>query len=121
MLYCCGGYHKPDKIVALLPTFRHRERKLEVLTCPVCGGIVAELVQYNVRTKEYETFRPKKKKTLKFIEDVENGKFDEVKIKYGTTHGSAFVYGLNKEAKDGKIYQYSVDFNGQKKLVKIIE
>ena len=104
-----------------MPTFRHRERKLEVLTCPVCGGIVAELVQYNVRTKEYETFRPKKKKTLKFIEDVENGKFDEVKIKYGTTHGSAFVYGLNKEAKDGKIYQYSVDFNGQKKLVKIIE
>ena len=121
MLYCCGGYHKPDKIVTLLPTFRHRERKLEVLTCPICGGLVAELVQYNVRTNEYETFRPKKKKTLKFIQDVESGKFDEVKVSYGTSQGASFIYGLNKEAKDGKIYQYSVDFNGQKKLVKIIE
>ena len=121
MLYCCGGYHKPDKIVTLLPTFRHKERKLEVLTCPVCGSVVAELVQYNVRSKEYETFRPKKKKTLSFIRDVESGKFDEVKVSYGTSHGASFVYGLNIEAKDGKIYQYSVDFNGQKKLVKIIE
>ena len=121
MLYCCGGYHEPDKIVTLLPTFRHRERKLEVLTCPICGGLVAELVQYNVRTKRYETFRPKKKKILKFIQDVQSGKFDEVKITYGTSHCASFVYGVNKEAKDGKIYQYSVDFNGQKKLVKIIE
>ena len=91
------------------------------MTCPVCGGLVAELVQYDVREKRYETFRPKKKKTLKFVQDVESGKYDEVKVSSGTSYSASFIYGLNKEAKDGKIYQYSVDFNGQKKLVKIIE
>lgn len=121
MIYCCGGYHTPDKVVSLLPTFRHRDRKLEVLVCPSCGGLVAELVQYNVRTREYETLRPKKKKVKQFIADVKSGKFDEVKVQHGTKQSAGYIFGVNKEAKDGKIYQYAVDFNGNKKLVKIIE
>ena len=121
MIYCCGGYHTPYKTVALLPTFRHRERKLEVLVCPICGSVVAELVQYNVKTQMYEKIRPKKKKTLKFLADVESGKFDEVKIKHGVKQNAGYIFGVNKQAKDGKIYQYSVDFNGNKKLVKVID
>ena len=121
MIYCCGGYHTPDKTVSILPTFKHRERKLEILKCPSCGAIVAVLTQYNVNTKQYETIRPKKKKTLKFLQDIRNGKLDEVKISYGTKSGSAYIFGFNQEAKDGKIYQYAVDFNGQKKLIKVID
>ena len=121
MIYCCGGYHTPDKTVSILPTFKHRERKLEVLRCPSCGTLVAELTQYNVNTRQYETIRTKKKKTKKFLQDISEGKLEEVKVFQGTKVNSTYVFGVNKEAKDGKIYQYDVDFNVMKKLVKIIE
>ena len=91
------------------------------MTCPTCGAIVAVLTQYNVNTMQYETIRPKKKKTMKFLQDINDGKLNDVKVFYGSKVNSTYVFGVNKEAKDGKIYQYAVDFNGVKKLVKVIE
>ena len=38
MIYCCGGYFEPLKTVFLIPDFRFRDRKLEVLVCPKCGS-----------------------------------------------------------------------------------
>jgi len=104
----------------LSPNFQYRDRKLEVLVCEICGALIAELTQFNVKTQKYETFRPKRKKTAKFIKDIEEGKWQEIKIKYGTKDRAGFVYGVNREYKSGKIYQYAVNFNGEKKLVKII-
>lgn len=121
MIYCCGGYHTPLKTVFLPANFRYRDRKLEVLMCPKCGTLVAELVQFNVRKNKYETYRPASKQTSSFIKDVQAGKWREIKIKYGTKGNAGFVYGVNKQRKNGKIYQYAVDFNGTKKLVKIID
>lgn len=121
MIYCCGGYHSPTRTLFVPSGFRYRDRKLEVLVCPTCGKLVAELVQFDVKKNQYQTIRPKKKNTKKFIQDVESGKFDDVKIQYGTKLGAAYIFGLNKECNNGKIYQYAVDFNGKKKLVKIIE
>lgn len=120
MIYCCGGYHTPLKTVFLAPDFKYRDRKLEVLVCPSCGALIAELTQYCIKTQKYEVFRPKRKKTSKFIREVENGKWQEIKIKYGTKERAGFVFGLNREFKNGKIYQYAVNFNGEKKLVKVI-
>ncbi len=119
MIYCCGGYHTPLRTVFLMPDLNYRDRKLEVLVCPVCGALVAELCQFNIKTLKYETFRPKRKKTAKFILDVEKGKWQEIKVKFGTKERAGFIYGVNKELKNGKIYQYAVNFNGDKKLVKI--
>ena len=62
----------------------------------------------------------KSKRTLDFIKKALEGKLDTVKVKYGTREKAAFVYGVNRQAKNGKIYQYAVDFNGTKKLVKVI-
>lgn len=120
MIYCCGGYFEPLKTVFLIPDFRFRDRKLEVLVCPKCGSLVAELTQFNVQTQKYEKIRPKRKKTAKFIQSIQAGDWKEVKIKVGTKENAGFVFGVNKEHKGGKIYQYAVDFNGQKKLVKIV-
>ncbi|MCD7780371.1 MAG: hypothetical protein LUH05_06845 [Candidatus Gastranaerophilales bacterium] len=103
-----------------MPDFLYRDRKLEVAICPACKALIAELVQYNVKTEKYETYRPKRKKTAKFIKDVENGKWQEIKIKYGTKERAGFIYGVNREFKNGKIYQYAVNFNGETKLVKVI-
>ena len=119
MIYCCGGYHRPFRTVFLLPDFMFRDRKLEVLICPNCGALVAELTQFNVKEQHYETFRPNRKKVSKFIKEVECGSWQEVKIKYATKERAGFAYGLNKEHKDCRVFQYAVDFNGEKKLVKI--
>lgn len=121
MIYCCGGCHTPLKTVFLPANFRYRDRKLEVLVCPICGSLVAELVQFDVRKNKYETYRPTSKQTVSFIKDVQAGKWREIKIKYGTKGNAGFVYGVNKQRKNGKIYQYAVDFNGTKKLVKVID
>lgn len=90
------------------------------MVCPVCGALVAELVQFNVKKQKYETFRPKRKKTSSFIKQMEEGKWTEIKPKYGTKERNGFVYGVNREYKNGKICQYAVNFNGETKLVKVI-
>ena len=120
VIYCCGGYHKPLRTVFLLPDFGYRDRKLEVVVCPICGALVAELVQFNVKTQKYETFRPKRKKVSAFIKKIENDKWQEIKVQYGTKERSGFVYGINREYKNGKIYQYAFNFNGERKLEKVI-
>ncbi len=120
VIYCCGKYHEPFQTVRLLPDFKYRNRKLEVLVCPNCGALVAELTQFNVITNKYETYRPKRKKTAGFIRHIQEGKLENVKIKYGTKERAGFVYGVNIMRKNGKIYQYAVDFNGEKKLVKVV-
>ena len=120
VIYCCGKYYEPDKTVQLLPDFKYKDRKLEIMVCPQCGGLVAVLTQFNVLTQKYDTYRPKRKRTLDFIKKALEGKLDTVKVKYGTREKAAFVYGVNRQAKNGKIYQYAVDFNGTKKLVKVI-
>lgn len=120
MIFCCGGFHKPQKTVFLPSDFLFRDRSLEVLVCPVCGALCAQLKQFNIKEQKYETFRPKGKKAAKFIRKIQDGSWFEVKVKYGTREAAGFVYGVNREHKDGKIYQYAADFNGSKKLVKVI-
>ena len=120
MIYCCGAYFQPIRTVFLLPDFMYRDRKLEVLVCPKSRTLVAELTQFNVKTEKYETFRPKRKKVGKFIRSIQEGSWKDIEVKVGTKHRAGFVFGVNKLNKDGKIYQYAVDFNGTKKLVKVI-
>ena len=120
MIFCCGAYFEPIRTVFLLPDFMYRDRKLEVLVCPKCGALVVELTQFNIKTESYETFRPKRKKVGKFIRSIQEGSWKDIKVKVGTKQRAGFVFGVNKLKKDGKIYQYAVDFNGTKKLVKVV-
>lgn len=120
MIYCCGAYQEPLKTVFLSPDFLYRDRKLEILICAKCGSLVAVLTQFNKQTNKYETYRPKRKQTAKFIKQLESGAWCEIKIKHATREKAGFVYGVNKQLKDGTIKQFAVDFNGTKKLVKVV-
>lgn len=121
MIYCCGGYHNPLRTVFLASNAEYKDRKLEILICPNCGYLVAVLTQFNIKKQKYESFRPKRKKTAKFIQSFESSEWKNIRIKYGTKGNRGFIYGVNKELKNGKICQYAVDFNGIKKLVKVID
>ena len=119
MIYCCGFYQNPVRTVFLLPNFKYKDRKLEIFVCGNCGKLAAELTQFNVITKKYETYKPSsRKRTEEFIRKIKNGKFDEINIRNGTKERAGFVYGVNTEYRNGKIRQYAVDFNKQRKLVK---
>ena len=121
MIFCCGGYHPATRIIELGSHYKYSERRLEILECPNCKSLVAELTLFNVKKQCYERFRPKRKKVSEFIKDIQSGKWEEIHLKFGTKERAGFVYGENREYKSGRIRQYSVDFNGVKKLIKVIK
>jgi hypothetical protein len=121
MIFCCGGFREPSRVIILSPDFKYKDRKLQIVICPNCGAIKVELVQFNIQTQAYETIHPKRKKVAKFLKMFEKASFEEEKIEYGTKERSGFVYGINKELKNGSIHQYSTDFNGKKELIKVIK
>lgn len=120
MIYCCGKFQKPVKSVCLLSDFNYTNRRLDIIVCDVCGKITAELSQYNVKTKKFKIRKLQKRQLNRFLINLKNGSWQEVKLNYGTKSASGFNFGVNKQDKKGNIYQYSVDFNGVKKLIKII-
>lgn len=99
----------------------YKYRKLEILFCPNCGAIVAVLTQINKKTGKLEIYRPKRKSTAKFLKKLENEHWQHYDEKPATKQRAGFVYGVNKQMPNGKIFQYGVDFNGCKKLVKVID
>ncbi len=119
-MICCSVEQKPVKTVLLMPDFKYRERCLQVFECAVCGKISAELVQYCIRTKRYKKVKLSKRRLAKFLARCEDGSWREVEVNTGTKQRAGFVYGVNRIDKTGNIYQYSVDFNGTKTLVKQI-
>jgi len=119
-IFCCGGYQLPQQSVILLPNSKYKDRKLEILVCPVCGGLSAVLTQFNIETQKYEIYRPKRKHTARFIKKLQNEPWKDEKLDCGTKGNAGFIYGVNMQTRSGKIYQFAVDFNGQRRLVKVI-
>ena len=121
MIMCCRQKHKSFVRIVLCDEKLYKDRILEVVICPICGALIAELTQTNTKTGKKEIIRPKRKQTASFIQKMQMQKWKHTEIKTGTKGNQGFVYGENREHKNGKIYQYSVDFNGEKKLVKIVK
>ena len=121
MIMCCRQHHLPFVTVFIQPEGALHDRKLEIAVCPVCNALIAELTQFNMDLGAYEVIRPKRKHTAAFIKKMQQKEWKTLDSMRGTKGNMAYVYGVNREYKNGKIYQYAVDFNGTKKLVKIIE
>ena len=121
MILCCRQKNLPLVTAYLNPEKQYRDRKLEVAICKVCGVLLAELTQFNINKCIYEVFRPKRKDTASFIKRMQNLEYKIIEHPNISKSNMSYIYGVNREYKNGKIYQYAVDFNGQKNLVKIID
>jgi len=120
LIYCCGMLHKPDRVIRIMSDFKYSDRVLELYICEVCGKITAELTQFNIKHQKVKKKRIEKRQLAKFVSLFSNGSFEEKSVEYATKSRAGFSYGVNRQEKDGKIYQYAVDFNGTKTLVKIL-
>ena len=76
MLFCCGCYLKPDRVIELFDTPKYSKRRIEIVECPKCG-LRAELSQYNKEQKLTKYFKPKKKHTTEFIKIYESQPYIE--------------------------------------------
>ena len=121
MIYCCGALHEPIRTVFLFPTMFYKKRKLELTICPNCGALIAEIIQFNARTNKWIRYRPKTKKVKKLIQNLKDNFWETKEPKAANKFNASFAFGVNRQYKNGKIYQFSVDFNGQKEIVKVID
>ena len=121
MVMCCRQNHLPFVTVYIKPERHFTDRKLETARCPICGALIAELRQFNINKNCYEIVRPKRGHAAAFIRKMSQKEWRPLEIKTFSKGNAGYVYGENREYKSGRICQYAVDFNGEKRLVKIID
>lgn len=102
----------------MFPVGNKVDRKLFVGQCRnnKCKRLIAVLSWFNTTLGHYETFKPKREDTNRFIKEVESEpNFHKVfeKIKHGTKGGMGFGYGVNTVKG-----QFRVDWNDTKTLIK---
>lgn len=119
MIYCCGKYLKPDRVINIDDNWCRANQTLEIVYCPSHRGLVAELTYFDLQTFRTKTYRPKREKTQEFINKCQRGGFLK-KLKVGTKANQAWTFGVNVH-KHNKICQFAEDFNGTRKLIKEIK
>lgn len=115
--FCCCKFSAQNKY-KLTPK-DYTERILLSGFCPQCNSWVLELHKRTVEGHwTCQTF--KRKKATNLFKELENEILGEyTSIKYGNKSNMGFVFGENRLV-GNEIRQYSVDFNGKKKLVKTL-
>jgi ribosomal protein L37AE/L43A len=112
----------PEVVWFLHPDTEYENRKLYITHCPVCQKLVVRYVRQGIMTGKYlsDTFTKGKAESLleSLRKEREYTSFDLIKKKgiYGFRYGET----IEKKVKGGKkvIIQKSVDFNGNKEVVK---
>lgn len=109
-IFCCGVYWSSGderiedfRTLDLLETPLFSKRKIEIVTCPKCNHLRAELTQYNKQQKQWKNFKPKKKHTAEFIKAYESQPYIENlknHIQNGTRENMNWLYQENGNIKD---------------------
>lgn len=107
----------------LAPDNEYQSRVMVVGFCPNCCNIVLEIHSQDFKGNQHtKTFRREKAK--KMYEKMQCNIIGDyvAKVKFGTRSNMGFHYGDNKEIRNPKgmivgFRQYSVDFNGTRKVV----
>lgn len=120
-MYHCHKF-KADEVYYLAETELYTNRYLSIGFCPNCNKPVAELVQFRFDGQvEKEVLSGVGANTLMLChanEIICSLKTYLKKRKNSKPYG--WVYGINKQLKNGKIKQYAADFYGNKELIKSI-
>lgn len=126
MLVHCNMRFRPEEIKFLVDSELFTHRKIEIGTCPVCGKLLARLVEKRITDNKLfdDTYsKGKAEKLLKtYANQVEYSSLSFPKPNK-TLHG--FRYGENYERTNKKtgetvIVQKACDFYGNKEVVKSI-
>ena len=120
MHHCCQ--FKADDIYYLKDSDIYTNRQLSVGFCPICDKPVAELTEYNFAGGMNKTSAAgihAQNLLLNLGSDII---YSIKQMNYAKLKSKPFgwKYGLNKEYKNGKSYQYACDFYGNKELIKTI-
>ena len=120
MRHCCQ--FKADDIYYLKDTEIYSARSLAIGFCPICKKPVAELTEYNfaggmnkVSAAGLSAQNLMSDVSGDILYSVRDVNYRKLKSKpYG------WKFGINRNSKCGKIYQYACDFYGNKELIKTV-
>lgn len=120
MRHCCQ--FKANDIYCLAENDLYTTRTLSIGFCPICKKPVAELLEWRFDGKVF-------KQTLVGVEantvvlslaDEILYSLKEINNKKTKSKPYGWVYGINKQLKNGKARQYACDFYGNKELIKTV-
>ena len=124
MFIHCNKRTRTDEVLFLRDSEEFTDRRLETAECPVCGHMLARLIETRIAdNKVFDVLytRWKADKVIKDIQgEIEYSSLDSVPVR-GSLYG--FRYGQNIERRNKKnnevtIIQKACDFHGNKEVVK---
>lgn len=120
MHHCCQ--FKADDIYCLAENELYSTRILSIGFCPDCNAPVAELLEFRFDGEvSKQTFVGIDANTIVLCHaDEILYSMRELNHKKTKSKPYGWVYGINKELKNGKTRQYACDFYGNKELIKTL-
>lgn len=110
MFYCCGCYIRADRELHLYDNVTHKDRVLEIATCPKCGTIKVHVIQTRIEDGKVSERKPKNTKEVgRFIKKYEKEAYWEIpdlQVKYGSKNNMCWYYS------DVAKSSWVKDFNG---------
>lgn len=122
-LLCCNRTMLTQDNLSLTPSFGKRWHIIKKLYCTNCG--VIKLLESWADFNNNNQYKIHKKNALEIFEEFKlKPHIKTMTIKYGTKSNIGYAYGYNiqkyiKKTNEMLYYQYRVDWNGTKTLVKI--
>ena len=120
----CHGLFRAEEIWFLNDTETFKSRRLEFGVCPFCNNWILGLFERDKLTGRLCYTRARDKKAKKMYKELQSQiDYKKSDIAKGSKSNMGFVYGKNEIMSlngDKVIVQKSVDFNGNEKIVKLI-
>ena len=118
MRHCCQ--FKADDIYYLHDTDLFSSRILSIGFCPICKKPVAELIEWRfdgAMNKQTLSGINANNLVMSCQQDIVYS-IKELNYKKYKSKPYGWVYGINRDSKNGKARQYACDFYGNKELIK---
>lgn len=119
-LECCSVRVKPEKVIALEPTYRYVDRYVVYGHCERCQRPIYKLFEFDLVNANVVVNRDKPKRIKHVAEWIDKLEQQATsmpiasKIKHGNKSAMAFIFGKSKITPLGTLHT-GIDFNGTKR------